>query len=62
MQILIKGDSSYMFKLSINCYIAPFREIQKSFTKNFFSDDHIYIIRQGLGSTKPGDLKFTKRV
>ena len=51
-----------MFKLSINCYIAPFREIQKSFTKNFFSDDDIYIIRQGLRSTEPIDQKSTKSV
>ena len=51
-----------MFKLSINCYIAPFRDIQKSFTENFFSDDDIYIIRQGLRSTKSIDLKFTKSV
>ena len=51
-----------MFKLSLNCYIAPFREIQKIFTKNFFSDDDIYIIRQGLRSTKPINLKFSKSV
>ena len=51
-----------MFKLSINCYIAHIREIQKSFTENFFSDDDIYIIRQGLRSTKSIDLKFTKSV
>ena len=52
-----------MFKLSLNCYIAPFREIQKSFTENFlFSDDDNYIIRQGLRSTKPVDLKFSKSV
>ena len=51
-----------MFKLSINCYIAQFREIQKSFTGNFFSDDDIYIIRQGLRFTKSIDLKFTNSV
>ena len=51
-----------MFKLSINCYIAPFREIQKSFIEKFFGDDDIYIIRQGLRSTKVVDLKFTKSV
>ena len=45
-----------MFKLSRNCYIAPFRELWKSFTKIFLSDDDIYIIRQGLRSTKPIEI------